>query len=147
MISFKKIWLLLPIITVILVAGCASVPMSSLEQDAAAKTFTSNPTKAKIYIYRNETFGAAIKLPVLIDNVSVGDTASHTYIMKELEPGKHTILSKAENDVTLNLDTVAGKNYFVWQEVKMGVWTARSALHEVSEVKGMAGGRECQLIE
>ncbi len=33
-------------------------------------------------------------------------------------------------------DTTKGKNYFVWQEVKMGTWTANSMLHSMSEEDG-----------
>jgi hypothetical protein len=40
----------------------------------------------------------------------------------------------------------AGKNYFVWQEVKMGMWAARSALQEVDEKTGRDAIKECKLI-
>ena len=128
------------------ISGCASVPMASPEADAAAKTYKVDPTKANLYIYRNENFGAAIKMPVLVDNVLVGDTAAKTYIFKQIDPGPHVITSKTENDATLNVDTKAGENYFVWQEVKMGAFAARSKLHVVDEATGKAGVAECKLV-
>jgi hypothetical protein len=39
------------------------------------------------------------------------------------------------------------KNYFVWQEVKMGMFAPRSLLQLVDEGKGRAGVSECKLIE
>jgi starvation-inducible outer membrane lipoprotein len=46
----------------LLMTGCASVPMGDARQDSALKTFPApRPGTAGIYIYRNETFGAAIK--------------------------------------------------------------------------------------
>lgn len=131
----------------VLVTGCASVPMASPEQDAAAKNFAVQPDKANVYIYRNESFGGAVKMPVLLNGKSVGDTVAKTYIKLNVPPGKYTILSKTENDAELQLDTAAGKNYFVWQEVKMGVWTARSALNLVDTAQGEAGVKECQLVQ
>lgn len=128
-------------------AGCASVPMASKEADSAAKSFKVDPAKANIYVYRNETFGAAVKMPVLIDGVAVGDTASKTYIFRQVEPGSHVVTSKAEKDATLTVDAQAGMNYFVWQEVKMGAFSARSALHLVDEAKGKAGVEECKLVQ
>ena len=44
-------------------------------------------------------------------------------------------MSKTEVDSTLTLDMQAGNTYFVWQEVKMGMFAARSAL-SVDETKG-----------
>jgi hypothetical protein len=126
--------------------GCASVPMADKSVDAQAKQFQPAPDKAKVYIYRNEVMGSAIKMPVLIDNVAVGDTASKTYIEKDLQPGPHTITSKTEKDSSLTIDMLAGKIYYVWQEVKMGMFAARSQLHEVDAGKGQAGVRESKLI-
>jgi hypothetical protein len=121
--------------------------MASAEKDVAAKSFAVTPTKANIYVYRNETFGAAIKLPVALNGKLVGDTASKTYMRLEVPPGEHTLLSKAENDATLSVKAEAGKNYFVWQEVKMGMFAARSKLQLVDDGMGKTGVQECKLIE
>lgn len=37
-----------------------------MDQDAKAKEFLSTPGKASVYIYRNETLGAAIPMTVTI---------------------------------------------------------------------------------
>jgi len=121
-----------------LLSGCASVPMA----DATAPKDAAN-----LYIYRNETFGAAIKMPLLVDGSAVGDTVAHSYILKQVIPGSHTITSKSENDATLTLSTEAGKNYYVWQEVKMGLLMARSKLSQVSEEEGKQGVMESKLVK
>jgi Protein of unknown function (DUF2846) len=128
--------------------GCASVPMADADADTKAKTFVAPSSgQANIYVYRNETFGAAIKMPLLLDNQSIGDTGPHTYAFRQVAPGKHTIVSKTEKDVTLDLDVQAGNNYYVWQEVKMGMFAARSALHLVDEQTGEAGVKQCKMIQ
>ncbi|WP_334186591.1 DUF2846 domain-containing protein [Noviherbaspirillum sp.] len=132
---------------VVLSVGCASVQMASPEKDAAAKSFAVKADKANIYVYRNETMGAAVKMPVALNGKLIGDTAANTYIKLEVPPGEHTIVSKTENDSVLPLKAVAGKNYFVWQEVKMGMFAARSALQLVDESTGKAGVQECKLIQ
>ncbi len=128
------------------VTGCASVPMASETADAQAKTFAVPADKANLYIYRNETMGAAVKMPVLVNGQTVGDTASKTYIFRQVPPGRHLITSKTENDSNLEVHAVAGKNHYVWQEVKMGVMSARSKLQEVDEATGRAGVMESKLI-
>jgi hypothetical protein len=131
----------------VLASGCVSVPMASPERDSAAKSFSVKPGKANIYVYRNESMGAAIKMTLALDGKIVGSTAAKTYVLLEVNPGKYTLLSKAENDSTLAVTAAPGRNYFVWQEVKMGVFGARSALQLVDDTTGRAGVAECKLIE
>ncbi len=143
----KRILVLGVISAAVLASGCASVPMASPERDSAAKTFSVKPGKANIYVYRNESMGAAIKMELVLDGRLVGSTAAKTYVLLEVNPGKHTLISKAENDSVLSVAAAAGRNYFVWQEVKMGVLVMRSALQLVDEATGKAGVAECKLIE
>lgn len=127
-------------------AGCASVPMGDAKQDAALKEFkTLSPDKAAIYVYRNETMGAAAKMDVQVDGQAIGQTVAHTYLYTEVAPGKHTVTSKAENTDTIELDVKPGTLAYVWQEVKMGVLSARSKLHLVSEPEGKKGVQESKL--
>jgi hypothetical protein len=127
-----------------LIAGCASVPMTSLDEDAKAKSFTVPPDKASIYLYRNESFGGAIALAVALDGKLAGQTGPKTYFVWDVDPGPHEVSSIAENTSTLKVNTEAGKAYFIWQEVKMGMWTPRSLLQEVNDETGRAGVAECQ---
>lgn len=144
----RKLMAAVALTAVLLMSGCASVPMAGKNADAKAKQFApSQSGTANLYIYRNEIIGSAIKMPVLIDGMDVGDTVAKAYIFKTLSPGSHTIISKAENDSSLTVDMQAGQNYFVWQEVKMGVLYARSKLHLVTEATGEAGVRECDLVK
>jgi len=135
------------VVVAILASGCASVPMASQELDTTAKTFAVKPGKANIYVYRNESMGAAIKMPIALDGKLVGDTGAKTFLLLEVSPGNHTLVSKTENDSTLAIDAAAGRNYFVWQEVKMGMMAARSALQRVDDATGKAGVAECKLVQ
>ncbi|WP_080406580.1 DUF2846 domain-containing protein [Burkholderia ubonensis] len=141
--QLKKMILL--VVSLSVMAGCASVPMGDPQKDAALKTFSAPQEKAAIYVYRNESMGGAIKMPVTLDGQHLGDTAAKTYLYTEVEPGPHQLVSKAENDSTLNVDTVAGKIYYVWQEVKMGILYARNKLQLVDDTTGQAGVKESKL--
>lgn len=127
--------------------GCASVPLGDAQQDAALKTFSVVPDKAGVYIYRNESMGAAITMNVELDGNPIGQTAAKTYLYKELTPGKHVISSKAENTDTVEVDAKAGTLVYIWQEVKMGVMSARTKLHLVDEAQGRKGVQETKLAE
>jgi hypothetical protein len=131
-----------------MLVGCASVPMAPADADAKAKAFVApSDGHANLYVYRNETMGSAIKMPLLLDNASIGDTGPHTYVLRQIAAGQHVLVSKTEKDVSLDMTVEAGKNYYVWQEVKMGMWAARSQLHLEDESTGQAAVKECKLIE
>ena len=144
---FKQVLAASALAAVVLASGCASVEMASPELDTSAKSYAVKPNKANIYVYRNEVMGAALKMPVALNGRMVGDTASKTFLLLEVDPGSHTIVSKTENDAVLKVDALAGRNYFVWQEVKMGMMVARSSLHLVDEATGKAGVAECKMIQ
>ena len=130
----------------VLASACASVPLAPPEKDAEAKLFPAPPPgHANLYVYRNEGFGGAVRMSVNLDGVALGDTAAKTYLYTPIPAGTHTVVSKSENDSTAIIDARPGESYFVWQEVKMGLWSARSALQQVAEDRGRAGVLECKL--
>ena len=129
-----------------LLGGCASAPMADPRLDAEAKTFRPSPGKAGVYIYRNETFGAAISMDIALDGRVLGPTASKTYYYVEVMPGPHTVRGKAENESTVSFQALADRLYFIWQEVKMGLFMARNELQLVDEATGRAGVMESQRI-
>lgn len=137
---------LFTVVIIFLLIGCASVPMAPMDIDAKAKEFSPEPNKASLYVYRNESFGAAIPMTVSINGKTLGQTAAQTYFRLNIMPGKYTVESYTENVSSLPLSVEAGKNYFVWQEVKMGMWAARSMLQQVDENTGRAGVMESKLI-
>lgn len=117
--------------------GCASVPMGDLQQDAAYKLFSAKPDVAGIYIVRNEFMGAAYRMEVYLDGKLLGQTAPYTYLYTEVSPGNHIVTSNAtENSDSLEVDTVAGRLYYIWQEVILGSSFFRTKLHLVTEAEG-----------
>lgn len=127
--------------------GCAGVPMASKDRDSAAKSFTPKPDKAQIYVYRNEIFGSAVRMVVSLDDRVKGQTGAKTFFWWEVEPGEHKVSSHTENTVDIALKTEPNKLYFIWQEVKMGMWGPRSLLHQVDEQTGKLGVMESELIQ
>jgi hypothetical protein len=134
------------VILLLVLSGCASVPMAPMEQDVKAKEFMPVQDRAALYIYRSESFGGAIPMTVTVNGKAIGQSAAKTFFLLNVVPGKYTVESHAENVSNLSLTAESGKNYFVWQEVKMGMWMARSLLQQVDETTGRAGVAESKLI-
>lgn len=135
------------IIMVGVLGGCASIPMGSPDDDVRAKSFPIKPHKANIYVYRHESFGFAFPMTVALNGRVAGQTLGQTYVRWEVDPGPHEIISYAEDISAVKLNTEPGKTYYVWQEVKIGLWKARSLLHQVDEDTGRKGVIVCQLAK
>jgi hypothetical protein len=146
----KKIRSTLPLLAIAFFAGlftsCASVPRADKATENEALQFNPVPGKSVIYVYRNELFGGAVGMDIFIDNQNIGGTAGRNFLWIKTNPGDHIIASKAENRDVLKLKTEAGKIYYIWQEAKMGVITARTKLTLVDENEGQSGVRDCELV-
>ena len=127
--------------------GCGTIQMADTSQDAARKTFAAPTDKAGLYVYRNEHLGGVSLMPVSLDGKDIGRTGAMTYLYKELAPGRHKVTSHAENDDSLEFEAKPGTLVYVWQEVKMGLLSARSKLHLVSEEQGRKGVLESRLVQ
>lgn len=145
----RKMGISAAMVSVVLLSGCASVPMAPKDMDMARKAFAVPASQsAGLYIYRDSMLGAALKKTLYLDGQVIGETASKTYFYKEVAPGKHTISTESEfgnNDVSL--DTEAGKNYYVNQQIKMGVVTGGAKLVMVDDEVGKKGVQACKLAK
>ena len=130
-----------------LLSGCASVPMESPEKDKELKTFAAPPEdKSGLYIFRDSSFGAALKKTVTLDGKVIGETAPNTYLYRQISPGRHTLGTESEfSDNILTVNAEAGKNLYVRQLIKLGVFVGGADLELVSESEGKQGVNETEL--
>ena len=133
--------------SLLLLTACASAPMAVPERDSQAKQFAPAAGKAVVYIYRNENFGGAVKIPISVNSRLIGDTVANSYFRLVLDPGSYAIQCKAEKDSALTVQAEAGKVYFVWQEMKMGMWAAGCSMHLASDEEGRKAVLECKLLD
>ncbi len=119
--------------------GCASVPMESKEASDQAKQFNApSANMAGLYVYRDGSFGSALKKDVWVDGTCLGETAPNMFFYQEITGGEeHKLSTESEfspNDLIVK--TESGKNYFVSQYIKMGVFVGGAGLELVDEEKG-----------
>ncbi len=123
----------------LVISGCASVDMASKAESEKAKEF--NPPsqgRAGVYIYRDSFVGKALKKDVWIDGKCVGESAPDVFFYTEVEGGKtHKVDTESEfSPNTLELMFEAGKNYFLRQFIKMGVFVGGAGLEQIAEDEG-----------
>lgn len=134
----KKSILLVALTTIFV--GCASVPTTDQTLSIQAKQFTPPAEgKAGVYIYRNNSsVGGGLKKDIWLDGNCVGESARGIFFYETVEGNKeHTVSTESEfspNHLTLN--TESGKNYFVQQYIKVGVFVGGANLKQVDEQAG-----------
>jgi hypothetical protein len=121
------------------VTGCASVNMAAKEESTKAKEFNQPKAgNAGVYLYRNSFVGKALKKDIWIDGKCIGESAPDVFFYAEVEGGKtHKIDTESEfSPNTLELMATAGRNYFVRQFIKMGVFVGGAGLELIPEEQG-----------
>ena len=129
-------------------SGCSLVPMADDKSDAELKTFPIAPDAASLYIYRNDPAGALVRVDVKLNGVTLGKTATLTYLHRRIAPGKHKIESVSENNETLEVEARPGALIFVRQELTLGLvpMFPGTKLQIMSEDDGKKGVLESRLV-
>jgi len=117
--------------------GC-SIKLENEEVTQKVKEFPApNQGNAGVYIFRNSIFGGALKKDIWIDEKCLGESASHSFFHTEV-PGdqEHTIATESEFSPNfLKIFMEAGKNYFIRQYIKLGVFVGGADLEVVNELE------------
>ena len=147
-IKIMKIATLFILATSLVLTGCASVGMAPKEDSAKAKAFSApSANNAGLYVYRNSFVGKALKKDIWIDGKCIGESAPDVFFYTEVAGGAtHKIDTESEfSPNVLSLAVDAGKNYFVRQYIKMGVFVGGAGLEQVSEEQGKADVTKLEL--
>jgi hypothetical protein len=127
--------------------GCASVKMESKEASDKAKQFAQpSPGNSGLYAYRDSFVGKALKKDIWVDGKCIGESAPDVFFYSEVAGGKHVISTESEfspNDLDVLME--AGKNYFIRQYIKLGVFVGGAGLEVIPEAEGKAAVAKLQL--
>ena len=129
------------LVCVVLLVGCASVPMTSESLDAEGKKFIPEPGTASIYVYRGTgPIGTAVLFETILDGRVVGSLAPGTYQLLTVSPGQHTLVVHAQENVQQQkVLAEAGRTYFFRASTDIGLVSARVYLQPVDEQEGRRG--------
>ena len=113
--------------------------METAQVSSETKKFASPPEgNSGLYIYRSGSFGAALKKNVMIGGKCIGESAPNVFFYEQVKGGaEHRVSTESEfspNDLLLKVE--AGKNYFIRQFIKMGVFVGGAGLEHVSDEEG-----------
>ncbi|MDE1493312.1 DUF2846 domain-containing protein, partial [Xenorhabdus bovienii] len=139
MMNTKKLLLSASLLGALFLSGCASVPLATEQESAKAKSFSApEESKSGLYIYRDSFVGKALKKDIYVDGKCIGETADKTFFYTQVSGSQnHKISTESEfspNDLVIF--TESGKNYFIRQYIKMGVFVGGAGLSASTEEEG-----------
>ena len=124
--------------------------MEGAERSSEAKKFAA-PTDGNsgLYIYRSGSFGGALKKNITVNGNCVGESAPNVFFYEEVKGNtEHKVSTESEfspNDLLLKVE--AGKNYFIRQFMKLGVFVGGAGLELVSEEEGKKAVSELEMAK
>jgi hypothetical protein len=116
--------LLVALALIFLVSGCAATSMVAPERQP---NITPATDKATLVIVRDATLGFAIVFWNYIDGKLIGETKGKTYIVTQVNPGRHYVVVTTENTAVAQIDFQPGKIYYLREGITMGIWRARTS--------------------
>ena len=134
--NISKLTLLVSVFSIILFSGCSTVPLEPKGISDKTKEFNLPANgDAGLYVYRDSFVGQALKKDVWVDNKCLGETAADVFFYKSIKGDiEHKVSTESEfspNDLTLK--TESGKNYFVRQYIKMGIFVGGAGVEVIEE--------------
>ena len=141
--------LVFPLLITSLFVGCASVPKVDQQLSQNTNELTApQEGKAGLYVYRsNNIVGSALKKDIWVDGECLGKSARGVFFYKEVEGNKnHTVSTESEFSPNhLKIEVQSGKNYFIQQYIKPGVFVGGANLKLVDDVQGKKAINEYSL--
>jgi len=138
----KKNYCLL-LVAIFMFSGCASLPSpEEMRADIQGFELPKLPQngEAIVYVVRPSSLGTIIRFNVFLDDKEaqseMGYTRGSEYIYFDVSPGKHNILSKAENWAEANIEASPGDIFFIQQDPSMGIIMARNSLRKLKRNEG-----------
>ena len=112
--------------------------MESEEATDQAKKFEAPADgEAGLYVYRDSTFGGALKKDVWVDGKCLGESAPNVFFHTTVQGEQlHTVSTESEfspNSIRLLFEK--GKNYFIRQYIKIGVFVGGANIEVIDEDK------------
>lgn len=129
-------------------ATACSAASASPELAVTALTFKPDSGKARIYVFRPDRFlGSGVYLPVAVDSLVVGRTSPGTFVMLDVEPGRHRVSSPTlENESATVVETLADSIYFFKVWPKVGFFAAHSGIERMVDADGASAVRSARMV-
>lgn len=114
------------VFSILTMSGCGPRHMLEKEPCIDIRGVVPPPGKSALVVGRTTIFGGAINIENYLDKKFIGTTKGHSFFVSPVEPGFHYVTARAENFDTVLLNFEPDKTYYLQNEIRMGVFIART---------------------
>jgi hypothetical protein len=120
-------------------AACTSYKLTEPDRALPAMGADFPQSAARVCVVRTSVLAGAVTFPTRDNGVLVGATRGPTHFCYLAEPGHHDIAIEADEAEHAKLDAVAGRSYYLKQEVDnvLGYVKCRGVWVDEAEAKGL----------
>ncbi|MES2658487.1 MAG: DUF2846 domain-containing protein [Verrucomicrobiota bacterium] len=124
-------------------ASCASGPSYA----EAIKTLPPIPKgKGRVFVYRDSSFGAAVRPKIKIDDQPVGTSVAKGFVYSDQAPGQHVVSLATEWKHKDTFSVTAGEPSFVRSHITIGAFVGHVIPTAVSKAEGESEIQNCKLV-
>ena len=120
----RKLLFLIVFLLPVLLISCGG-PKHMITMDTKP-TIAPKAGNAVLVIARTTSMAFGVTIENYLDKKLIGQTKGKSYFITDIAPGQHYVMGHAENWSTAKINFEAGKIYFLNQDIRMGVWMART---------------------
>jgi len=121
-----RITVLILVVFTLTLSGCGPRYMVAKDPCPDVRGVVAPAGKSALVIGRTTIFGGGVNIENYVDKKFVGATKGHSFFVTPVEPGLHYVTARAENFDTVLLNFEPDKTYYLQNEIRMGVFFART---------------------
>jgi hypothetical protein len=132
----KRILLQFGVCFLLFSGGCSPSRMIAKDECPDLREIKPPAGQSALVIGRTTIFGSAINIDNYVDRKFIGTTRGYGFFTTTVEPGQHYVIADAENFDAVLLNFEPDKTYYLRQEIRMGILSARTK-YDIDDSKKM----------
>src|SRR5262245_43663712 len=129
-------------VVALFLVGCAGT-IQRVPMPDQSKT-VEDPTKGRIYVMRPSSLDNMVSMNIADGVDPTGKTGPSGYLCWDRQPGDVVVSSASENTSRVSLAVRPGSVHYILQNIRMGIWVARTDLEVLDEEKGKKELKKCK---
>jgi len=132
---------ILKLLSLVILASSLSACQTSgaIYSDVKSNVTPIPKNKARLFVYReNSPLGSAVQPSIFLDGVKIGSSVPNSFIMKDIDAGKHQLSIETEVEKKYDFVAEAKKEIYIRQAIGAGWLVGRIHIEPVSNQEGLA---------
>ena len=124
----------LAVIILLVLSACAQSGVPYAKAVAALPPLAKD--EARVFVYRDSSFGLMVQPTLLFDGVKIGQATPKSFIALRVKAGEHRLSTTTETETAMALNVKPGEEIYVRVSMAMGLLLGRMEFSRVTPEQG-----------